>query len=733
MNHKNIWQRIILALFHFLLFVLPFYFSFSTQELFEFNKIILVYFVTTLIAATWIMRMIQEKRVMFKRTYLDIPLLIFLFSQIISTVLSMHPRTSLLGYYSRFNGGLLSLVSYYILYYAFVSNLSTKNIKQLLYPLLISSGIISIYAILEHYGHSVSCLIASGGTDFGVQCWKQKVQERVFASFGQPNWLSAYTIMLVPTSLYLTITTDRSKLLKKILTYTIGSLLILATIFTGSRSGFLGLIGGLLVFVTGTVIYFAKNALKPSNFTPHFYLSRRVTQYTFGLIGLLIVLSLVFGTPYTPSLGKLIASSGNSQSESHSNRDTTPQMELGGTDSAEIRKIVWKGTLNIWKRYPLFGSGVETFAYSYYKDRLAEHNLVSEWDFLYNKAHNEFLNYLATTGLVGLSSYLLLLGWFGISASKQIIRSNSLIHLMLLSSITALSISNFFGFSTVTVSALMFIFFAISSLITDFENNQNKKSPPNQTSHKKYSQRTTKLRLNLSLQYFLATILGICTVFAVYKIYNYRQADVYFNLAKQMSSDSKTLESVDYFKKAIQASPNEAIYYDELAHIYSSIAVATKGDDGSTTAAQLGQIAVELSNKAIALNPVHLNFLKTRARILISLSQIQPDLLEHAKSVLEDATELAPTDAKLWYNLGLVEASLGDEEGALKSQQEAVELKSNYESARIELARLYLQADQPEKAREQYSYVLDHISADNPTALEGLLLTDDDRVKEDKE
>ena len=40
------------------------------------------------------------------------------------------------------------------------------------------------------------------------------------------------------------------------------------------------------------------------------------------------------------------------------------------------------------------------------------HNLTSEWDFLYNKAHNEYLNYLATTGLFGLGSYLLFIGVF---------------------------------------------------------------------------------------------------------------------------------------------------------------------------------------------------------------------------------------------------------------------------------------------------------------------------------
>jgi O-antigen ligase len=61
---------------------------------------------------------------------------------------------------------------------------------------------------------------------------------------------------------------------------------------------------------------------------------------------------------------------------------------------------------------PLFGTGVETFAFAYYTYRPAQHNMTSEWDYLYNKAHNEYLNYLATIGILGLGSYLLMIRSF---------------------------------------------------------------------------------------------------------------------------------------------------------------------------------------------------------------------------------------------------------------------------------------------------------------------------------
>jgi O-antigen ligase len=86
-----------------------------------------------------------------------------------------------------------------------------------------------------------------------------------------------------------------------------------------------------------------------------------------------------------------------------------PTTSSAVTESFDIRKIVWEGAWKLALKYPLFGTGVETFAYGYNLVRSSTHNLTSEWDYVYNKAHNEYFNYLATTGFVGLISYLILI------------------------------------------------------------------------------------------------------------------------------------------------------------------------------------------------------------------------------------------------------------------------------------------------------------------------------------
>ena len=171
----KIYKKIIFILFGILLFFVPLILWPYTSEVFEFNKIVLVYILTTLITTTWSIRMIYERKFILRRTILDIPLLVFLGSQLISTLLSIDPLTSWLGYYSRFNGGLVSVICYSLLYWAFVSNVEAKQVIKLVYIALTSAALVSIYGVLEHFG-------------IDKNIWVQDVQARVFSTLGQPNW-----------------------------------------------------------------------------------------------------------------------------------------------------------------------------------------------------------------------------------------------------------------------------------------------------------------------------------------------------------------------------------------------------------------------------------------------------------------------------------------------------------------------------------------------------------------
>jgi hypothetical protein len=249
---------------------------------------------------------------------------------------------------------------------------------------------------------------------------------------------------------------------------------------------------------------------------------------------------------------------------------TSPALELGGSSSVAIRKIVWQGAIDIWKNYPLFGSGVETFAFSYYQFRPAAHNLVTEWDFLYNKAHNEYLNFMATTGTVGIASYLLLItcilfSFFKFKNQKlNILALNCnfdicILNFALLSGFTSILVTNFFGFSVVPVNLLFYLFPAMAIVL--------------QREDEEVQEQNYRLNNLSSLQKSGLLIALIFTLLLLYSISRYWYADILYNRAKGFEGSGALIDRVESINSAIKLSPHEAIYFDELASSLTDIAL----------------------------------------------------------------------------------------------------------------------------------------------------------------
>jgi putative inorganic carbon (hco3(-)) transporter len=453
-------NKIIEYSFYSLFLLVPLIFSGSPSELFEFPKMWLTFGVTILIAASWLTKMILLGQVKIQRTPLDIPILLFLIANIISTIFSLDPHVSLWGYYSRFNGGLLSIISYVFLYYAFVSNFSDagrgsgqneSNIKHTGLPVealakagprvvmnllkvsLFSGLIVALWGIPSHFGIDPTCYVFRG--NFDTSCWTEafKPTIRIFSTLGQPAWLAAYMSVLIPISAAFALINLQGKNLKfeiRNLKFVIPAIFVLlfyaALTYTDTRGGFIGFWVANIIFWGGLFLlsFRAKRSAVEESHATKSTLNRSLhspigsvgmTMRYFLIFNLLFLLFNFFqGIPISQlSKFTLPELSKNTQNTTLSATNQTPSGgALGGTDSGKIRLLVWKGAINAWKENPIIGTGVETFAYAYYQYKPTEHNLTSEWDYLYNKAHNEYLNYLTTTGIFGLGGYLLVIGMF---------------------------------------------------------------------------------------------------------------------------------------------------------------------------------------------------------------------------------------------------------------------------------------------------------------------------------
>ena len=651
---NSLCDKVIKAGFLFLFLLTPLILTPWTFELFEFNKMIFVFIMTTIIIATWIAKMICAKKVIFVRTFWDLPLLAFVIAQLAGTIFSLHPHTSFWGYYTRMHGGFGSTLAYALLYWALVSTTDRQRAKQYLRIIILSGLLVAGYGILEKFG-------------IDKNYWQQDVQNRVFSTLGQPNWLAAWLGMIV--FLPLALTAGKSK--KSVFYYLVFASYLLAFIFTQSKSGLIGLT------LTWPLFWFFGFAKTKPN--------RKI----FFITTLALAISLlVFKNPARDFAAEKL--------NFKPAENLPPGIHISG--SGNIRQVVWKGAIEVWKKAPLAGTGTETFGYSYYQSRLAEHNLLSEWDFLYNKAHNEYLNFLANNGIIGLITYLGLVAsyLFWLAKNRQAKHQQKKILVGLGAGFVSLLITNFFGFSVVATGLLFFLFPALSQALT------TEKIP------------FSKIRVK---KIFGPGLIGLISLFIIFRFGQIWWADTRLAASEKNIQDELGYLALENLKSAVRLRPNEPFFHDRYAVAAATVALQAYQQEQTALADQLSKISISQSDLAISLNPYHLNHWKNRARIFINLTPIEPNYLLKAGEALQTATALAPTDAKLYYNLALIYSKLEQDRLAIETLQKAVSLKPNYKDARFALAYFLKEQKESAEAVTQLQYIIDFIDPTDSTII----------------
>ncbi len=776
MNIIRICNKIIEYSFYALFFLVPLVFTNSNSELFELTKMWLTWGITIIIATAWFSKMLIEKRVYIQRTPLDIPILLFLLSQGISTIFSLDIRTSLWGYYSRFNGGFLSLVTYAFLYYAFVTNLlsmqpNAVEQKQFrFHPLWFFAGIatalfgfflnistniplflivglvtslflftisfrngtifrvgfitlvsgifVSLWGLPSHFGYDPTCLLFR--QVFDVSCWTDAFRPtiRIFSTLGQPAWLAAYlAVLLMPVVAYFTYLSVQEKPLTKprLLIAAYWLLLVLFYLdltFAGTRAGFIAFWAANVFF---WALVFIKILLAKTN--------KRVWLQSFLITNItFLLITFFFGLPigqlqkYTlPNLLSSFTQPVFAQETGQKQQATEPapgSLDAGITDSGKIRLLVWKGALAIWKAHPLFGSGVETYAWAYYRHRPKEHNLTSEWDYLYNKAHNEHLNYLATTGAFGLGTYIMISVWFFVVVGKKLYKEraepldrNKLLTLSLLAAYISIVISNFLGFSVVIMNIFLFL---IPAFVFAFEHMLHIRSKHEVSSVKKH---TDFLPVS-GFQWMGIVLMSLFACYLLILLITFWRADRAYALGYNLNRIGEYQKAYPNLKKAVDLRPAEPVYKDEYAYSNGILAAGLYQANDATNAATLAQQAITLNDEIVTKHPNNLLFWKNRVRIFYTLSQIDKRYAPYASQAILKARELAPTDAKVAYNAGIILGQGGQLDQGIKELEEAVMMKPDYQDAYYALGLFYRQ-----KATNGGNTVVDPLTQDKAVAM----------------
>jgi tetratricopeptide (TPR) repeat protein len=222
---------------------------------------------------------------------------------------------------------------------------------------------------------------------------------------------------------------------------------------------------------------------------------------------------------------------------------------------------------------------------------------------------------------------------------------------------------------------------------------------------------TSETRKNTN-QKVLILIILIATSYLLITIAKYWYADTLYATGKAYNAINQPDIATKYLSEAINLEPNQPVFYGDsqgLATSYARLALAFNQQKQTDQTTQFSNLAITEINKAVALSPANVNLKRVQFSIFIMLSTINQDYMLNARDAIAAAVAQAPTDAKLFYNLGLVYARLGQIDLALSTLKKTVDLKTNYKDARLAYAYILINQKQYPEAKIQLNYILANI------------------------
>ena len=556
----------------------------------------------------------------------------------ISTILSLNTYTSFFGYYSRFNGGLLSLIAYLVIFFSFLSQRQSAQsnfFRQALTAILLSASVVAIYGVAQRFGIDASY-------------WVPNVRARVFSTLGQPNWLAAFLAVTYPIGLAKLLGSQRRK--NKIVWLATSLMIFTALWLTYSLSGLLGFVVTVIIFVNQTL----KSGRSGEKGAGVFF-GKENRQFTIVLISLSLLVMAIFPGLFVTRLRHTYDGLTNRLSSlAHAQEQ---DLEAGQGNTANIRLLVWQASLEIVKRNPFFGTGPETFAYSFLPVRPQKLNTTTEWAFLYNKAHNEYLHLAACTGIIGLAGYLAVVYSLFRQLKKSWVEEKNPQDKLLLSAIFSGWAGNlvaiFFGFSVVPTALLFWVFPALSL---------GKQNRP-----------TKGWQINLK-EAALALIGGVGGAAILAIAITQARADMSFSKGLNLQNKGRHSEAVWHLEKSFALNPREPAYGRELALAYA------RGKNET--------VAIAIAKETFKLNPNNMLSLKSLTRTYFVLARENPALWTDAVKIAIHATKLSPTDPQAGYNLAVVYYYKGNKEAAKQELERTLSLKPDYLEAAALLSEL---------------------------------------------
>ncbi len=411
----------------------PIFFTVRIYATWQLSEYFFFQVLTDLALLIWLLKMLflrqansfsYFKEFILKRIKFIWPAFLFILVLGLATLFSRAPVLSFFGSYFR-RLGYITWLHFFIFFLLLLFNLKNfAQVKRILVAILLAATLTAIYGFLQILG-------------LDLFLWQESATYtgRIFSTFGQPNFYGAWLVLVIPLvfySLYLW--------QKKFLTKSLLWLLLIALFFnlflTLSRSSWFGFSASFIFFLIAFVFLEKKR-----------FLAFSLLIFIFLSIIFLIYLNLFspLGFKGNPFLDRFISLT-----------------HLGV--EGRLRLMTWQSGLDLIAKSPFLGYGPDNLQnqfISYYRPENAVYEAINSYP---DRAHNEILDIALISGLLGLASYLFLLGYTFYLGFKNLRKNLRPISRLLHSPITQVSNSPITQLPSLYLLAALFGYFITNQL-----------------------------------------------------------------------------------------------------------------------------------------------------------------------------------------------------------------------------------------------------------------------------
>ncbi|OGR51359.1 MAG: hypothetical protein A3I11_06510 [Elusimicrobia bacterium RIFCSPLOWO2_02_FULL_39_32] len=402
------------------------------------NRIKLIVFGVGLIISCvlWALKKIFEENLTIYRTPLDVPLLLYFITALFYFKSSQNPSVAANELQRMF----FSIGAFFITLQICSEKESFQKIKFLLLSWFGGLFLVAVYGILQRSGGIGSLMVPQ--------------TDRVFATFGNPIFFAGFLILTLP---------------------------ILSAFFLQTKTIFLRIVLSIIFFLGVLSLFYTKTraaflAFFVSNLLFYFFLERmqgwQWTRKSWGWKKRILIFFLILGASH------LILNSVSSNYQTIFRKIESSARLSRALDAEQTHTLLWKDVLKMWRANKWLGTGYGTFHVEF--SRYASDDLKRLWpqqQKLINDAHNEYLQILAETGVIGFTVFLFVFIIFYWKSFKFLRSSfetanpdkeRAVLYLGFFMGISALLIQNFFSVDMRFVISSSYIFLTMGLACTFF-------------------------------------------------------------------------------------------------------------------------------------------------------------------------------------------------------------------------------------------------------------------------